>query len=105
MALNSLSQIAVGDSDYETAATLLNQILDQPTRNIPEQIILVRLAQVYEHSGKLVEALETYRRITTDYTGTPSASEAQNRIRQLEPRVNPEPEKEDIAADEPVSES
>ena len=87
LARNSLAQLAITASDFESAIQLYQMILEEPSRNLPEQLILLRLGRSLENTGQLEAALENYRKVTSDYAGTTAASEAQNRIRKLEPRV------------------
>jgi TolA-binding protein len=99
LARNSLAQIAMGSSDFESAIQLYQQILDQPSRNLPEQIVRIRLGDALEGTGQLEQALEQFRKVTTDYAGTSVASEAQDRIRRIEPRIqSPAPTEENSEA-------
>ena len=51
LARNSLVQLAVSEGSQQEAIRLLKEILDEPSLNFPEQLVLMRLAQSYEAVG------------------------------------------------------
>jgi predicted negative regulator of RcsB-dependent stress response len=80
MARNTLVQVAVSEGNAEEAIRLLNQILDEPSRNFPQQVVLARLAQNYEAVEDYQSALRSYRRISAEHAGSALANKAQARI-------------------------
>lgn len=90
LARNSLAQIEVSEGNHAQAAQLLEQILNEPSRNFPEQVVLLRLARTYELMGQEQQALERYHQLTSQYEGTQYATEAETRIRRLEPKSEQE---------------
>jgi len=87
LARNTLAQIAMGDKDYDQAIGLYNEILDTPSDNFPRSVIMLRVAEATEAKGNLQEALELYRKITAEFPGSGSASEAAGKIQRIEPRI------------------
>ena len=87
LARNTLADLDLSSGKYDEAITLLKQILDQPSQDFPKEIVMLRLGQTLEKKGDLSAALDEYRKITSEYPGTSSASDASTRIRRLEPRV------------------
>lgn len=87
LAKNALAQHAVAQGDYAEAVGQLERILDQPSENFPEQLILMRLGQTLESMGDYEGAIAQYRRVTSEHSGSSTASEASLRIRRLEPRI------------------
>ena len=87
LARNTLAQLAVGDKDYDKAISLYNEILGTPSQNFPRSVVMLRVAQALEAKGSLQEALEQYRKITAEFPGSGSASEAAGKIQRIEPRV------------------
>lgn len=85
LARNSLSRLEASKGNHNEAARLLEEILNEPSPNFPEQVVLLRLARTYELTGQNEQALERYRQVTSQYDGTQYATEAETRIRQLEP--------------------
>ena len=84
MVRNSLVQIAVAHNDHEEAVAQLQKILDEPSPNFPQQVVLSRLAQSYEALGNDEEALKVYKQIKAEYAGTAAATESESRIKYLE---------------------
>jgi TolA-binding protein len=85
----------MSSSDFQAAVQLYEAILEDPSENMPEQIVLLSLGRAMENTGQLEAALEHYRKVTTDYAGTSAATSAQDRIRRIEPRVQPETSEEE----------
>ena len=98
LARNTLADLDLADEKYDDAIALLRQILDQPSEDFPKEIVLLKLGQILEKQGDLAAALEEYRKVTTEYPGTNTASEASTRIRRLEPRVGQSGAEEAAAA-------
>jgi TolA-binding protein len=84
LARSTLAQLTAAAGEYEVAAELLAEILGETSTNVPKQIVLLRLAKAQESAGNLEEALNTFRRVNSEYPGTPSATEAQSQMRRLE---------------------
>jgi len=86
LARNALVQVAVSENDEEEAIRLLNEILEEPSPNFPQQMILTRLAQSYESVGDYEAALRTYRRVTAEYAGSSFATKSKAKVDYLELR-------------------
>jgi len=102
LARNSLAQMAFDASDYETVIGLFRRILEEQTRNVPAQMVRLALGRALELTGQLESALEEYRTVSTEYAGTSASSEAQARIRKLEPRLSRQ--NEDAGEEVPAAE-
>lgn len=87
LARNALATVKLSQNDLETSIRLLNQILEEPSPNFPRQIVLMRLAELYEKQGDTAEALKRYRQITTEFATTEMARQAQTKVEQLEDLV------------------
>lgn len=87
---NVLADLALGEENHEEALTYLQQLLGDPTPQVPEQTVLLRLARTHEALGNIEQALENYRKITNDYPTSTQAEEAQSEIDRLEPDPTPE---------------
>ena len=87
---NVLADIALGEENHEEALTYLQQLLGDPTPQVPEQTVLMRIARTHEALGNVEQALENYRKITNDYPTSSQAEEAQSEIDRLEPAPVPE---------------
>lgn len=87
---NVLADIALGEENHEEALTHLQQLLGDPTPQVPEQTVLMRIARTHEALGNVDQALENYRKITNDYPTSSQAEEAQSEIDRLEPAPVPE---------------
>ena len=82
-----LADLDLADGKYDDAMALLRQILDQPSQDFPKEIVMLKLGRILERKGDLSAALEEYRKVTSEFPGTNSASDASTRIRRIEPRV------------------
>jgi tetratricopeptide (TPR) repeat protein len=87
LARNTLAQLATGDKNYDQAISLYNEILATPSQNFPRSVVMLRVAEALEAKGNLPEALEQYRKITAEFPGSSSASEAAGKIQRIEPRI------------------
>ena len=87
---NVLADIALGEENHEEALTYLQQLLGDPTPQVPEQTVLMRLARTHEALGNIEQALESYKKITNDYPTSTQAPEAQSEIDRLEPDPVPQ---------------
>jgi predicted negative regulator of RcsB-dependent stress response len=79
-----LAELALQDQDYDQAIQRLNEVLEEPTTNLPTQLILMRLGEVHEAAGNQEEALKNYRRVTAEYPTSEDSRQAQSRIDRLE---------------------
>lgn len=86
LARNAMAQLAVSAGNEEEAIRLLNDILDEPSPNFPQQLVLTRLAQSCEAVGDYESALRNYRRISAEYAGSAFATKSDARIEYLELR-------------------
>ena len=86
LARNALVQVAVSENDDKEAIRLLKEILEEPSPNFPQQMILMRLAQNQETTGDYEAALRNYKRISAEYAGSSFATKAQTKIDYLEIR-------------------
>ncbi len=86
LARNALAQLAVSEGNEEEAIRLLNEILDEPSSNFPQQMVLMRLAESYEAVGDSQAALRTYRRVSAEYPGSTFATKSDAKIDALELR-------------------
>ncbi len=90
LARNALAQIVLGEGNPKEAADLLEQMVEEPSPNYPQQIILMSLAQSYEKAGNLDKAIEQYKKITSEYPTSQQSQEAQGRIDELEDSKAPD---------------
>ena len=84
LARNALVQIVLGEGNAKEAAGLLERMMEEPSPNYPQQIILMSLAESYEKAGNLDKAIEHYKKITSEYPTSQQSQEAQSRIDELE---------------------
>ena len=87
---NVLADIALGEENHQEALTYLQQLLGDPTPQVPEQTVLMRIARTHEALGNIEQALENYKKITNDFPTSTQAEEAQSEIDRLEPAPAPE---------------
>src|SRR5262245_9888357 len=83
-----LSRIALanfysGTGKYDDAVKLLNEGIQKNKDLVPQENLLLQLADVYEKSGKTKEERETLQKITDGYKESPSAYQAENRLKEL----------------------
>lgn len=83
-----LSRIALanfysGTGKYDDAVKLLNEGIQKNKDFVPQENLLLQLADVYEKSGKTKEERETLQKITDGYKESPSGYQAENRLREL----------------------
>ncbi len=87
---NALAQILLGEGSAKEAADLLEQMVEEPSPNYPQQIILMSLGQSYEKAGNRDKAIEQYRKITSEFPTSQQSQEAQSRIDELEDSKAPD---------------
>ena len=84
MARETLADILQAENQLNPASDLLKKILEDPTTAFPKEMVLLRLARNKESTGNTDEALNFYRKLTTDYPSSSQASVARSRIQNLE---------------------
>ena len=84
LARSALAQIVLGEGNPQEAADLLEHMVEEPSPNYPQQIILINLAQSYEKAANLDKAIEQYKKIISEYPTSQQSQEAQSRIDELE---------------------
>ncbi len=87
---NALAQILLGEGSAKEAADLLEQMVEEPSPNYPQQIILMSLGQSYEKAGNRDKAIEQYKKITSEFPTSQQSQEAQSRIDELEDSKAPD---------------
>ena len=90
LARNALAQILLGEGSAKEAADLLEQMVEEPSPNYPQQIILMSLGQSYEKAGNRDKAIEQYKKITSEFPTSQQSQEAQSRIDELEDSKAPD---------------
>lgn len=83
-----LSRIALANfysstGRYDEAVKILNEAIQKNKDSIPQENLLLQLADVYEKAGKTKEARVTLQRIVDGYKESPSSFQAQNRLNEL----------------------
>ena len=86
LARNAMVQVSVSEDNGQEAIRLLNKILEEPSPNFPQQMVLTRLAQNYEAVGDFEAALRNYKKISAEFAGSTFATKAESRIEYLELR-------------------
>ena len=67
LARRALSRAELASGNPEEALRILGALADSPTPVFPVDAALMELARAQEESGRLAEAAETYRRLTTEH--------------------------------------
>jgi len=88
LARHLLVRLAESNNDRQRATALLEEILLEATGFFPKDTILLQLAQNHEAAGNAQEAVEFYRRITTEYPDSVYSQEARIHLEQLEAENN-----------------
>ena len=83
-----LSRIALanfysGTGKYDDATKLLNEAIQKNKDSVPQENLLLQLADVYEKAGKGKEARDTLQKIADGYKDSPAAYQAENRLKEL----------------------
>lgn len=79
----ALANFYAGTGKYEDATKLLNEAIQKNKDLVPQENLLLQLADVYEKAGKAKEARETLQKIADGYKESPAAYQAENRLREL----------------------
>ena len=86
IALASLYNLT-GKSDQ--AVSLLKQAVDKNKNNlIPQEYLLMQVAESYEKAGKKKEATEQWQKILNQYKDSPLSYQAQMRLNELKRSEN-----------------
>jgi tetratricopeptide (TPR) repeat protein len=83
-----LSRIALanfysGTGKYDEATKLLNDAIQKNKDFVPQENLLLQLADVYEKAGKAKESRDTLQKIADGYKDSPAAYQAENRLKEL----------------------
>lgn len=79
----ALANFYAGTGKHDDAVKLLNEAIQKNKDLVPQENLLLQLADVYEKAGKTKEARETLQKIVDGYKESPSAYQAENRLREL----------------------
>ena len=87
LARHYLAEQYAAQGRSEDAIALLEAILESSDTRVPKSTVLLRLGELKEASGDEEGALDVYRQVNREYAGTTASTEATDRIRRLEPKV------------------
>ena len=76
MARAQLAQIRATRGDYDGAAKMFSEMAEDPSAAYPRDWALFHMAQMLDQQGKKTEAAAAYRKISTEFPGSPLAAEA-----------------------------
>lgn len=80
----ALANLYAARGQHQQAITLLKETLEHDAQKIvPPENILLQVAQIYEDSGKIKEARETYQKIVNEYKESPVSYQAQQHLTEL----------------------
>jgi tetratricopeptide (TPR) repeat protein len=79
----NLVSLDLQEGHAEEVATRLEEMLKQPEKPLPEDVILYQLATVREQLGRTGEALSAYQRIIDEFPHSPYGTLAQQKARAL----------------------
>lgn len=80
----ALANLYGAKGQHEQGIALLKETLQHNTKKtVPPENILLQMAQIYEDSGKIKEARETYQKIVNEYKESPVSYQAQQRLTEL----------------------
>ena len=80
LAANYLAQMAETEKNNKQAVEYLNKALQDSTAGFPKSTILLRLAENYEAMGKTQDAVKQYKRIVTEFPGSPESQQAKAKM-------------------------
>jgi len=83
LALEVLASIYENSGNAAKAAEVYQQIVADNASVAPKSLELLRLAKLYEQQNKSVEAVKTYQQVLKEFPGTPYASDAEQKLKQL----------------------
>jgi tetratricopeptide (TPR) repeat protein len=67
----------------DEAIKVLNEAINKNKDQVPQDTLLLQLADIYEKAGKKKEAQETLQKVVDGYKESPSSFQAQNRLNEL----------------------
>lgn len=79
----ALANFYAGTGKYDEATKLLNEAIQKNKDFVPQENLLLQLADVYEKAGKAKESRDTLQKIADAYKDSPAAYQAENRLREL----------------------
>jgi tetratricopeptide (TPR) repeat protein len=79
----ALANFYAGIGKYDEATKLLNEAIQKNKDFVPQENLLLQLADVYEKAGKAKESRDTLQKIADGYKDSPAAFQAENRLREL----------------------
>jgi TolA-binding protein len=79
----ALTNFYAGTGKYDDATKLLNEAIQKNKDFVPQENLLLQLADVYEKAGKAKESRDTLQKITDGYKDSPAAYQAENRLKEL----------------------
>ncbi len=80
LAANYLAQLSEAEKNNQQAVEYLTKALQDSTPGFPKSTVLYRLGENYEAMGKTQEAVKQYKRIVTEFPGSPESQQAKARI-------------------------
>ncbi|MFN8006874.1 MAG: tetratricopeptide repeat protein [Terriglobia bacterium] len=83
LALQALVSIYENSGNTAKAIEAYQRIVSDDTSAAPNSVALLYLAKLYEHQNQLAEATKLYQRVIKDFPGTPYASDAEQKLKQL----------------------
>lgn len=79
----ALSNFYAGTGKYDDATKLLNEAIQKNKDFVPQENLLLQLADVYQKAGKAKEERDTLQKIADGYKDSPAAYQAENRLKEL----------------------
>ncbi len=79
----ALANFYAGTGKYDDATKLLNEAIQKNKDFVPQENLLLQLADVFEKAGKAKESRDTLQKIADGYKDSPAAYQAENRLREL----------------------
>ncbi|HEY7162011.1 MAG TPA: tetratricopeptide repeat protein [Acidobacteriota bacterium] len=79
----ALANFYAGTGKYDEAVNSLNEAIQKNKEFVPQENLLLQLADVYEKAGKTKEARDTLQKISDGYKDSPAAYQAENRLKEL----------------------
>jgi len=69
---------------FDLAINTLQEAMKRPKPQVPQEYLLMQLAETYDKAGKKKEAKDTYQKIVNDYKDSPASFEAQQKLNQVQ---------------------
>lgn len=79
----TLSRLYAAEGKYDQAIQALNEAISQNKNYVPQEDMLLQLADTYKEAGKTKEAQDTYQKILDQYKDTSAAFQAQSKLEEL----------------------